>query len=118
MNFRTWDMKKFATDKVNKYLRSLEHRRFKNSDEISNSLAIQKGIYRINLVEEKGEKDHIEDDYLIGQIYFIWELNGESYLASFDIQIWYIVDNYSNMYVTETSVLEMLDEEYNLKKNV
>lgn len=116
MNFRTWDMEKFATDKVNEYLGGLLHRRFGDIDEVCNNLLVQKGIYRIKLVEEKGRKDHIEDDYLIGQIYFIWELNGESYSASFDIQVWYIKDNYGNMYVTETSVLEMLDEEYNLKK--
>lgn len=116
MNFRKDNMEKFATNKINEYLESLLHRRFKTVDDLSNAILAESGVCRVNLKKETEKLDHIEDDFLIGSLSFMWEFNGVSYSANFDIQIWYINDNYGNMYVTETTILELLDEQYSLKR--
>jgi hypothetical protein len=56
-------------------------------------------FFRGHLVEDNTNKDHISDDILIGSVETVDNLQ-------FDIQLFYIKDNYNNYYITETEVLE------------
>lgn len=85
--------------KLNKILETFIGRRFDSTDEIINSICIQEGFYRGNLVEDNKVKDHISDDILIGNVGSIEGLQ-------FDIQLFYIKDNYNNYYITEVDVLD------------
>lgn len=77
-----------------------KNRRFKTIDDLCNQIAVQNGVYKINLVE--GEGDIICDNYLIGQIGVVNEDNSMEY----DIQLFYIKDNLEQYYITEFTLLE------------
>lgn len=85
--------------RLNKMLGTFIGRRFDSTDEIINSICIQDGFFRGHLVEDNTNKDHISDDILIGSVETVDNLQ-------FDIQLFYIKDNYNNYYITETEVLE------------
>lgn len=85
-------------DKLSIFLDSLVGRRFEHIDDIVNTICLQNGFFRGHLVEDNEQKDHIADNLLIGSVETV-------YKQEFDIQLWYIKDNFGNYYITETIVL-------------
>ena len=90
------DLKRFINDIIN----SVVHRRFETIEELCNAIAVQNGVYKVNLVEGSG--DIICDNYLIGTIGFV----KDNEVIDYDFQVYYIKDNLGNYYITESELLE------------
>ena len=87
-----------------KILSGLEHKRFESIEKIREQLAVQNGIYKVDLY--KGQGEIVCDNYLIGTIGIIINDNGFLKDFTFDFQLYYIKDNLNNYYITETELLE------------
>ena len=92
------DLKQF----INNVIDSVVHRRFETIEELCNAIAVQNGIYKVNLVEGSG--DIVCDNYLIGTIVF----GKDDEVIDDDFQLYYIKDNLGNYYITESELLEEL----------
>lgn len=80
------------------FIMDLKHKRFKNKEEIINKILIQNEVFNVSL--NNGYRDMKNLDYLlIGTIHFI----DNDYL---DFELWYLLDNDNNMYITETHILD------------
>ena len=90
------DLKRFINDIID----SVVHRRFETIKELCNAIAVQNGVYKVNLVEGSG--DIICDNYLIGTIGFV----KDNEVIDYDFQVYYIKDNLGNYYITESELLE------------
>ena len=51
---------------INNVIDSVVHRRFETIEELCNAIAVNNGVYKVNLVEGSG--DIVCDNYLIGTI--------------------------------------------------
>lgn len=78
------------------------HRRYETIKELCNAIAVQNGVYKVNLVEGTG--DIICDNYLIGTIGVV----KDNEVVDYDFQLYYIKDNLGNYYITESELLEKL----------
>lgn len=85
--------------KLSNYLDNFVGKRFKDIFDIVNTILSYKNFCNAHLVRDEGDRDYISDDFLIGSVETI---KGQI----FDIQIYYIKDNYGNYYITETTVLD------------
>lgn len=76
---------------------NLRHKRFKSEQEIISKISSYNDILNINL-----KKDYRMDslDYLlVGDIKF-----GD--IQCIKMEIWYLIDHYNNMYITETHIFD------------
>lgn len=94
------DLKRFINDIID----SVVHRRFETIEELCNAIAVQNGVYKVNLVEGSG--DIVCDNYLIGTIGIVEDDNGFLKSFDYDFQVYYIKDNLGNYYITESELLE------------
>lgn len=88
--------------KFEKVIEDLLHKRFKNKSEIIykiEDLLNENGINFQFVTLENGSGDIVADDYMIGYI----DLGNEEYI---DFQVYYIIDNLKQFYITETEILE------------
>lgn len=90
------DLKRFINDIINSVVR----RRFKTIEGLCSAIAVQNGVYKVNLVEGTG--DIVCDNYLIGTIGIV--IDNE--VIDYDFQVYYIKDNLGNYYITESELLE------------
>lgn len=90
-------MNKFNLEnKIENYIRG---KRFKYIGCIEEDIKnCSPNIKDVELNKCKEEKDYISDDFLIGTMIY----NNIQY----DIEVYYIKDNYENYYITEFSILE------------
>lgn len=95
--------KKELVNKVYSILNSIQHSRFVNIDEIISRLCVQNGVFKAHLVE--GEGDIVCDNYLIGSISVIDDKES----IECDIQLYYIIDNLGQYYITQVELLEIID---------
>lgn len=88
--------------KFEKVIEDLLHKRFKNKSEIIykiEDLLNENGINFQFVTLENGSGDIVADDYMIGYI----DLGNEEYI---DFQVYYIIDNLKQFYITETEILK------------
>jgi hypothetical protein len=79
-------------------IEDLQHKRFENKDRIINKLLVQNDVFNVSL--EEGYRDIDTIDYiLIGTI----EFTDNDYI---DFQLFYLLDNDNQLYITETEILE------------
>ena len=90
------DLKQF----INSVIDSVVHKRFETIEELCNAIAVQNGVYKVNLVV--GSWVIVCDNYLIGTIGFV----KDNEVIDYDFQVYYIKDNLGNYYITESELLE------------
>ncbi len=84
-------------------LSPLLHKRFSTTSEIVakiESLLLKRNIYCEFVTLHNGSGDIVADDYMIGYI----DLGNDDYV---DFQIYYIIDNLNQFYITETKIIEV-----------
>ena len=99
------DLKEYISNIINK----LEHKRFKNFEEIRTTIALQiDGIFKFQLID--GSENIVCDNYLIGTIGIVKNDNGFIKKFYYEFQLYYIKDNLENYYITKS---ELLEESFN-----
>lgn len=84
-------------------LSPLLHKRFSTTSEIIaeiESILSKRDVYCEFVTLHNGSGDIVVDDYMIGYI----DLGNEDYV---DFQIYYIIDNLNQFYITETEIIEI-----------
>lgn len=82
------------------FIMDLRHKRFNNKEEIINKILIQNEVFDVSLNNGYKDKGLENLDYLlIGTVNFV----DNDY---FDFELWYLLDNNNNIYITETHILD------------